>query len=679
MKKFIRVLILMSIVAISPTFAQDIEDVTVTSSILGTKSQIENPIHIISEEDLNKAGTHSLGESIDNLLGVSNTDFGSIVGQPVIRGLSGARVKVLENGLVNRDVSGIGADHPIDIDLNNIQQVEIVRGPSSLLYTNGALGGIVNVVDNTIAREDFAEQEIKLGLEHNSVSDGDVHNISFSDNIEGVNLSYAYKHQNFNNFDIPDEAVIHEPGHTEEEKDYIENSDAKTRAYKGGFSIVEDWGHFGLSFKNIENVYGIPFHGEHEEEGEGHGHAGEAHEEERIESSTDSDTINLKGTYKIAGDFINEIEYFYSDTDYFLRELHIGGKHNGEFTDFLNDAQELGAILDLSNDALTQKVVLRTMEEDTSILGEEAFMENVDSKETSIGYYLGRELSYFDIDFGVRRDEVNRKSKFKTVAKDLDFDSTSFVLGFGFDLSSSTDLSLSLGSVERAPSSVELFMDGEHAAVQRNEVGDPTLQAEEAQNIELSFNFDTGIYYGSINFYQNDVDNYIYRKDRAPGVEGPGEMKLEFADFVQQDAELDGYEIQVGTDFDFLNGNLALTVGRDSVDGTFTDGTNIPRMVPARDIYTLSYTEDNLTVDVDLTEVNAQNDFAASGDSATAGFELLDLSISRSFALEGVEDFKVVLFANNLLDEIARNHSSTVKNEVPLPGKNLGIGFRVTL
>ena len=102
-------------------------------------------------------------------------------------------------------------------------------------------------------------------------------------------------------------------------------------------------------------------------------------------------------------------------------------------------------------------------------------------------------------------------------------------------------------------------------------------------------------------------------------------------------------------------------------------------MVPARNIYTLSYAEDNLSVDIGLTDVNAQNDIATSGDSVTAGFELLDLSIARSFVVEGVEDFKVVLFANNLLDEIARNHSSTVKNEVPLPGKNLGIGFRVTL
>ena len=674
MKKFTRMLTLMSIVAISPAFAQDIEDVTVTSSILGTKSQIENPIHVIDEETLNKSGSHSIGESIDNLLGVSNTDFGSIVGQPVIRGLSGARVKVLENGLVNRDVSGIGADHPIDIDLNNIQQVEIVRGPSSLLYSNGALGGIVNVVDNTITQEDFSEQEIKLGFEHNSVNDGDVHNISFSDNIEGFNVSLAYKHQNFNNFEIPDEAVIHEPGHTEEEKDHLENSDAKIAAYKTGVSIVEDWGYFGVSFKNIENVYGIPFHGEHEEE-EGGGE--EEHEEERIESSTDSDTTNIKGAYKIASDYINQIDYFYSDTDYELVELHIGGEHNGEKTTFLNDAQELGAILDLSNDALTQKVVIRSMEEDTSILGEEAFMENVESEETSFGYYLNREFSNFDLDFGIRRDEVNRKSKVGSTAYDKDFDSTSYVLGFGFDLSSTTDLSLSIGSVERAPSSVEMFMNGEHAAVQRNERGNPNMQAEEAQNIDLGLSFDNDVIYGSINFYQNEVDNYIYRKDS--GVKGTGEMKLEIANFVQKDAELDGYEIQVGTDLDFLNGNLGVTIGRDSVNGTFTDGSNIPRMVPARDIYTLSYTEDNLSVDIDLTEVNAQPDFGSDGDSFTAGFELLDLSISRSFPVEGVEDFKVVLFANNLLDEIARNHSSTVKNEVPLPGKNLGIGFRVTL
>ena len=131
-------------------------------------------------------------------------------------------------------------------------------------------------------------------------------------------------------------------------------------------------------------------------------------------------------------------------------------------------------------------------------------------------------------------------------------------------------------------------MNGEHAAVQRDERGNPNMQSEEAQNIDLGLSFDNDVIYGSINFYQNEVDNYIYRQDT--GVKGTGEMKLEIANFVQKDAELDGYEIQVGTDFDFLNGNLGVTIGRDSVNGTFTDGSNIPRIVPARDIYTLSYT-----------------------------------------------------------------------------------------
>jgi iron complex outermembrane receptor protein len=223
-------------------------------------------------------------------------------------------------------------------------------------------------------------------------------------------------------------------------------------------------------------------------------------------------------------------------------------------------------------------------------------------------------------------------------------------------------------------------MNGAHAAVQRFEVGNPNLKSEESRNIDLSYNFDNEVFYGTINFYQNDVDNYIYRVDTGQtDTAGSEPSNLKIANFVQKDAELDGYEIQFGTDFDFLNGNLGLTIGRDSVEGTFIDGSNIPRMVPARDIYTLSYTEDNLSVDIDLTEVNAQSDIGGVGDSATAGFELLDLSVGRSFALEGVEDFRVILFANNLLDEIARNHTSTVKNEVPLPGKNLGIGFRVTL
>ena len=173
MKNCIYALLLMSVLAVNDLCADEIEEVIVTSSLIDqTLSELENPLHVISGDDISNGATQSLGESLDNLLGVSSTDYGSGVGQPIIRGMSGSRVRILNNGMVVRDVSGLGSDHINDIDMNNIQQVEVVIGPSSLLYSNGSIGGIINIVDNTIARNDFLESELRLGLEGQSVNNG---------------------------------------------------------------------------------------------------------------------------------------------------------------------------------------------------------------------------------------------------------------------------------------------------------------------------------------------------------------------------------------------------------------------------------------------------------------------------------------------------------------------------
>ena len=76
--------------------------------------------------------------------------------------MSGSRIRVLNNGKVVRDVAAIGADHVNEVDMHNIEQIEIIRGPSSLLYANGAIGGIVNIVDNTIAREAVSYTHLTL-------------------------------------------------------------------------------------------------------------------------------------------------------------------------------------------------------------------------------------------------------------------------------------------------------------------------------------------------------------------------------------------------------------------------------------------------------------------------------------------------------------------------------------
>jgi len=178
--------IMASSMATAGAVASEIEEIVITSSLIDQKlSDIENPLHVVSGDEIASSATESLGETLNSLLGVSSADYGAGVGQPIIRGMSGSRVKVLNNGMVVRDVAGIGADHVNDVDLNNVQQIEIVRGPSSLLYANGGIGGIINVVDSTIARKDFSDSELKLGLETQSVNDGDSYNGLYQNNFGG--------------------------------------------------------------------------------------------------------------------------------------------------------------------------------------------------------------------------------------------------------------------------------------------------------------------------------------------------------------------------------------------------------------------------------------------------------------------------------------------------------------
>ena len=666
---------------------EDTEELIVTSAFIeGDASSINNPIHVVGYAEVSKRGISNLGESIDSLLGVSNQDFGASVGQPIIRGMSGNRVKVLNNGLVVRDVAYMGADHPIEIDLNAIEQIEIVKGPSSILYSNGAIGGIVNVVDKTIAKEDISETSINVGFESQSVNDGDSYNINLSSNVSGFNIFLSHLDKNLDNFDIPDHAIIHEEeegheGEEEEEKTFLSNSDSKLAASRAGISRTGDWGYYGISFINSDQLNGVPFHGEEHGEEEG----GE-HKEERIFATTNLSVINIEGEQLLDGP-IKGITYFVRETDSVLTEQHAEeeGHHEEEEgheeegpTTFTNNAEEVQLILDISNETNEQKVVFNHADQESSVIGSEAFMQPTDSTETTIGYYLGTSLNEIDVDFGIRFDEINRKGSIKpatgnAVAHDLDFDGLSYSASFGTSFADNVSAVLGLSAVERAPSPTELFMNGKHLVIQRYEIGSVALETEESQNIDLQFNFDFDGFEISALFFKNDIDNYIYLLDTATKKE-----KVLIANHSQRDAEFEGYELSIGSSFDLYQGELAVSLGTDSVEGKFTDGTFIPRITPSRFIYSFEYAQDDLLIDISLTDVDSQSD-VASGESVTNGFELLDLSVSKSFDLYGEEDLTLGIFGTNLLDEIARNHNSYVKNEVPLAGRNIGLRFNLSL
>ena len=123
-------------------------------------------------------------------------------------------------------------------------------------------------------------------------------------------------------------------------------------------------------------------------------------------------------------------------------------------------------------------------------------------------------------------------------------------------------------------------------------------------------------------------------------------------------------------------GSLTLSFARDSNSGKFKDGNNIPRMVPARNMYSILYSENDLELKLNLKDVQGQDNISE-GETKTEGYEMLDLQINKTYSLNKEGDLNISLFANNVLDEAARNHSSFVKEEAPLPGRNFGVKFNL--
>ena len=751
------------VAAVSPSFAFGseetlLEEVVVTASFVGVnESSATRPIHVLDGKAITEAGVQSLGEHVDALLGVSSADFGGAVGQPIIRGMSGNRVKVLNNGTVIRDVSALGPDHAVDVSLNDVKQIEIVRGPSALLYSNGSIGGIVNVVDNTIPTTDLEGLSGSVGAEAQSVNDGEAVDLSLRGNVGGLNITYSYQDTQMENYEIPHGAVLggheehHDEGSDDEhdgahegehgEMDTLANSDIENTSHRLGFSTMSDWGYVGVSYSDLSSTYGIPFHSEaaHEEHdapqetelgaAEDAGH--DEHGEERIFSETESDIVSMSGSLNTAIPFVNAIDFSVKNTDYQLTEQHAEGKqgdeddeHSGHDheegpTVFSNEATEVSVSLDLSRGERIRRVVLNYADEEISIIGAEAFMAPVESTETTLGFFSSDDLGFATLDLGVRFDQVDRDGFIAEMHHDEEHDDDhegdhdedhegdhdehdgdhddehhdaemvyeqasfsdevfSVAATLRRDLNQHASLSLGLASVSKTPSPVELFMNGEHLASSRYEIGDITLDTERSNNIDLAFNVDYHDWFGAVSVYFNRVDNYIYLRDEL-GEEHEGHVDhggLILSEYSQQDAEFTGYEIEIGTRVALPRGELELTLGRDEVDAEFTNGGDVPRIVPARNIFTARYTLDDFSAKLLVKDVERQT-AVAPGESITDGFTLVNADASWSYGLSDATRLTLTAFARNLTDEVARNHTSFVKDQVPLPGRNLGIRFRL--
>ena len=758
-----------ALIAAPLAFSQEstLEEVVVTSAFTHqVQGQNESSVIVIPGDEITQNLTQSLGEHLSTTPGVSSNNFGPAVGQPVIRGMGGNRVRVLQNNLVVRDVSGIGPDHPVDLDLSNVEQIEVVRGAAALLHSNGASGGIINIVDNTIAKTDIEEAVTYLSAEQQTGNEGEGFNAGLKRNIGGFNINYSFSGFDAQDYEIPAGAVLHddhEEGHDDHDEDHDEghedhdedmgtlaNSDFETKTHRFGISKTGEWGYLGASYQDISYTYGIPFHGEHGHEEEGHDdedhddeHEGEDHDDhegeehhdehegERIVSQTDSTVLSLAGQLNLNSDLVRNIQFSVRDTDYELLESHAEGEHEGHDDEehegeheehsegptlFSNDSTEVQVVLNLGSDEKPRRVVFNQVSEKVSVLGEEAFMEPVKSTETTIGAFAGFQVAEFDIDVGVRWDDVERKGTIREMHHEEDHDedhegedehegedhhdehegfelepftfsdqSVSGVVTIGRELTDSLSASLNMGLVTRTPSAMELFMNGEHLAVARYEVGDANLDAEETQNLDFNLRYDDQTWFANAAIFRNSIDNYIYLRDETEeeheeheeggeehGDEHHDHGDLMLAEYMQQDATFNGYELEIGRRFDVAGGQLEVRLQRDQVKADFSGGGNVPRVTPSRSVFAMDYSRGPSRAMVEIQDVDRQN-LISSFETPTSSYRLVNARLSHNIDLGDGAVLTVSAFGRNLTDEVARSHTSFVKDEVPLAGRNIGI------
>ena len=656
--------------SVSNLFAQsNMEEVVVTSSFVDQiVSEVENPIHVVGEDEIQNDATQNLGEAINNFLGVSMADYGAGVGQPVIRGMTGSRIKVLNNGVMVRDISGLGGDHVNDIDLSDAQQIEIVRGPSSLLYANGSIGGIINVVDYSIPRELLDERTIKLSAEVQSVSDARGLSLAYRNSYNSMNFTYALNHIGQGEYSVPDHI---DEDHEEEITNLIHNSDVERTSHKIGFSNIYDNGYFGLSISNLSSLYGIPYHGE-----DPNAVDRIEHEDERIFSTTNSDVFNMEGELQFNNPIANQMNYFFRSTAYTLTEQHEEEEHDEVPTLFSNDANELGLIINLDNTLYPQKLVFNLSDEVMLISGEESFLPETLSEELTMGYYISADASALHFDLGARMDQITREAFLDSEIKSFENNNASVSFNTSAAISDAIGVSLGISSLERAPSVIELYMDGPHMAAGRYEVGDPELNPEISRNIDLTLSMDHDDFYSTVSFFSNKVDDYIILMDQSEDDHDNHHDHdgLILGYYQQDNAILNGYEAEIGFTTYLGDGLLDLTLGRDAIDGKISDNNYLPRMTPSRNIINASYSSDSFEGSLIITNVEDQRDISFM-EQDTDGYTLVDFHLTKYIMLSNEKSFSVSFFGKNLLDELARNHSSFIKDHVPLPGRNLG--FRV--
>ncbi len=672
---------ILAVVAL-PTFAAENEEVQTLETIRIKAHPLEQTSKdfavadtVVDQKRLAQ-GAVTIGEALSGETGIASNQFGAGSSRPVIRGQDGPRVKILQNSSENIDVSTLSPDHAVTVDPALAKQVEVIRGPSTLLFGAGTVGGLVNVNDSKLPTQ-MPEKgyEGNVGLRYNTGSDEKLATAGVTVGLgDQVALRVEGLKREANDYIAPN--YFHEG----EKERRVDNTFAEGQTVNVGLSWIYDRGFTGISYSNRQDKYGLPGHS-HEYEscdahlsGRPHLHCGDHDHDYGDEDDHDHEEhahdagpwIDLKSERY---DFRTELDDPFAG----FKKL----RAQASYTDYQHDEIEEDTIatrfknkgydgrLELVHNPIGPwEGVIGTQynQQKLELTGEEAFLAPNTTKKWSV---FGLEHAQFNdvhVELAARADQ--QKIDIEDSSK-KNFDGSAFSVSGAANWEFAPDYKLSFvaSHQERLPLAQELYADGGHFATNTYELGNDQLGKEKSNNVELGFHFDNDKFDYHVHVYHNWFDDYIY----AQTLDRYKDFRL--VQYTQDKARFYGAEAEANYQVSSI---YKLGVFGDYVRGKI-DNENAPR-VPAGRLGTKVNADfgDGFSGSAEYYHVFQQDKIAAY-ETDTQSYNMLNLGVAYSGQYSNIGDYRVFLNANNLLDDQVYQHASFLST-IPQVGRNFTVG-----
>ena len=640
----------------------ELNEVVISASPLEESSAgINQAVSVLTGESLHSKAAATIGETLQDEPGVTNSGFGPGVGKPVIRGQAGNRVKVMQDSLGTLDASSASGDHAITTEALLAERIEVLRGPATLRYGNGAIGCVVNVIDNRIPDELPDETTGAFEYRHNMVSDQNSTVMLLEGALSETPVgNWAWHldglYRDSNNTKIKGYAQQLEPGEDPADNrrthGYIDNTDTQATAGTAGLSWIGEKGFVGISISEMENFYGIPPESYRNDE-----------TPELIQIDMEQTRFDLKAEWADVLPGFELGRFRVSHNDYEHVEIENGTKG----TRFTNEAIEARVEL-LHQEVVgwTGAIGFQIEDRQFAAIGDEAFIPKSDINNRGLFWVGETNHGDWSYELGLRLD---RQTIDPDDNSEISHNTQSLSLGGLWQMTDSQSLSLSLSHAQRAPSVEELLSFGPHHACESFDIGNPDLDEETSQNVEFGYQYHGAIDL-SINLFYNAIDDFIFK--RNTGLVDPDD-ELSIFQFQQEDASFKGVEANMGLQ---LSDTWRLELFGDHVRAELDNSGDVPRIPPLRYGLSLGYQADQWSTRLKLTEVEEQ-DQPGEFEEKTTGYTRLDGHIH--YHLDTVNGTWILsLKANNLLNEEIRNATSFLREIAPEPGRSLELGARLS-